>query len=88
MGRRLENELEPRQRQHIMHAFTVAVKAFVARSSGPDVRQALDSILRDQWIIAMADEIIHNMIEGSHTLVPEDIDDTKAYKLIHIPQCN
>ena len=31
----------------------------------------------------MADEIIHNMIEGSHTLVPEDIDDTKAYKLIH-----
>ena len=66
-----------------MHAFTVAVKAFAARSSGPDVRQALDSILRDQWIIAMADEIIHNMIEGSHTLVPKDIDDTKAYKLIH-----
>ena len=33
MGRRLENELEPRQRQHLMHAFTVAVKAFAARSS-------------------------------------------------------
>ena len=50
-----------------MPAFTVAIKAFAARS-----------ILRDQLIMAMAGEIIHNMMEGSHTLVLEDIDDTKA----------
>ena len=31
----------------------------------------------------MADEILENMINGTKTLVPEDIDKTKAYKLIH-----
>ena len=66
-----------------INAFTVAIKAFVARASGPEVREALNSILRDQWIIAMADEIIDGMINTSKTLVPEEIDKSKAYKLIH-----
>ena len=70
-------------REAIIRAFTAAVKAFAARASGPDVRKALESILRDQWIIAMADEIIDNMINSTRTLVPEEIDRSKAYKLIH-----
>ena len=83
MSRRAESTLEPHQTQAIVHGFSAAVKAFVTRSSGPDVRQALDSVLRDQWIIAMADEIIENMMNATQTLVPEDIDESKAYKLIH-----
>ena len=31
----------------------------------------------------MADEIIDNMINSTRTLVPEEIDRSKAYKLIH-----
>ena len=82
-SRRAESTLEPHQTQAIVHGFSAAVKAFVARSSGPAVRQALDFVLRDQWIIAMADEIIENMMNTTQTLVPEDIDESKAYKLIH-----
>ena len=82
--------LEPHQRENIVNAFAAAVKAFAAavkafaaRTSGPDVKKALESALRDQWIIAMADEIHENMINGTKTLVLEDIDKTKVYKLIH-----
>ena len=56
MHKRLEGELEPRQKINIVNAFTAAVKAFAARASGPDVKSALESALRDQWIIAMAEE--------------------------------
>ena len=38
---------------------------------------------RDQWIVAMADEIIDGMINTSKTLIPEDIDESKEYKFIH-----
>ena len=60
MNRRLEEELEPHQRENIVNAFAAAVKAFAARTSGPDIKKALESALRDQWIIAMADEILKN----------------------------
>ena len=83
LSRHLEKTSDPQQTEDNVHAFSVAVKALAARTSGPNVQQALDSILRDQWINAMADEIIHGMIESSRTLVPEDIDESKAYKLIH-----
>ena len=66
-----------------VRAFSAAVKAFAAKASGPEVKEALDSGIRDQWIMAMADEIIENMIKSTRTLVPEDIDFSKPYHLIH-----
>ena len=83
MSRREADELPIASHVAIIRASVAAIKAFAARASGPDVRQALESILRDQWIIAMTEEIIDNMINSTQTLVPEEIDRSKAYKLIH-----
>ena len=47
------------------------------------MKEALESGIRDQWIVAMADEIIDNMINSTRTSVPEDIDFSKPYHLIH-----
>ena len=54
-----------------------------ARASGPTVKEALESRLRDQWIMAMVDEIIETMLNTTKTLRPEDIHESKEYKLIH-----
>ena len=60
-----------------------AVKVFLARAGGPTVQEALESGIRDQWIDTMFDEIVEGMFNTSHTLAPEDIDESKPYKLIH-----
>ena len=64
-------------------AYLVSIKAFAARSSGPNVSQALESYLRDQWIDEMHREIIDSMLIETKTLREEDIDDSKPYRLIH-----
>ena len=60
-----------------------AVKVFLARAGGPTVQEALESGIRDQWIETMFDEIVEGMFNTSRTLEPEDIDQSKPYKLIH-----
>ncbi len=62
---------------------STTVKAFLARAGGPKVYQALDSSMRDQWITAMYEEIVETMLNTTRTLVPEDIDESKPYHLIH-----
>lgn len=44
----------------------------------PDIRKALESISRDQWINTTADEIIDNMINSTRTLVPEEVECSKS----------
>ena len=68
---------------HPVRAYSVAVKAFAARASGPTVKEALESKLRDQWIIAMSDEIIETMLGSTMTLRPEEINENEDFKLIH-----
>ena len=44
-----------------------AVKVFLAKAGGPDVRQALSSGMRDQWITAMFEEIVDTMLNSTRT---------------------
>ena len=67
----------------IIKAYSVAVKAYLARAGGPKVHEALRSRLRDQCIDEMHREIIDSMINSTRTLRPEVIDESKPYKLIH-----
>ena len=80
---RLQDDLETDVVEEVVRAYSAAVKAYAARASGPKVHEALASNLRDQWIVAMADEIIDTMLNSTMTLKPEDIDESKDYKLIH-----
>ncbi len=77
------SELEEYVEAQVVRVYAAAVKAYAARASGPTVKEALESRLRDQWIMAMVDEIIETMLNTTKTLRPEDIDESKEYKLIH-----
>ena len=66
-----------------VHVYTVSIKAYIARSGGPTVREALESSLRDQWINEMRREIIDSMLNTTGTLRPEVIDKSKPYHFIH-----
>ena len=97
--RRTWDELPPppttrsraRTEQSAIHVFRVeiddgetkAVKVFAAKSAGPTVQQALESAIRDQWVMEMHREIVESMITTTRTLVEEDIDTSKPYLLIH-----
>ena len=78
-----ENDPEDHVDTQAVRAYAVAVKAYAARASGPTVKEALESRLRDQWIMAMSDEIIGTMLDSTMTLRPEEIDESKDLKLIH-----
>lgn len=66
-----------------VNVYTVSIKAYAARASGPQVKEALESFIRDQWIDEMHREIIDSMLNTTQTLREEDIDESKPYYLIH-----
>ena len=63
-----DDDLETDVVEEVVRAYSAAVKAYAARASGPKVHEALASNLRDQWIVAMADEIIDTMLNSTMTL--------------------
>ena len=73
---RLRQDSEDDIVEEVVRVYSAAVKAYAARASVSKVHEALASSLRDQWIIAMADEISETMINTTRTLKPEDIDTT------------
>ena len=75
----------------IIHAFKVeiddgstkAIKVFAVRVSGLNVQEALNSSIRDLWVMEMHREVVESMIVTTRTLVPEKIDKSKPYLLIN-----
>ena len=70
-------------RREIEKAVTETIKVMLARASGPKVDEALLSPIRDMWADAMYKEVIDSMLNTTKSLCPEDIDESKPYRIIH-----
>ena len=70
-------------RREIEKAVTEAIRVMLARASGPKVDEALLSPIRDMWVDAMYKEVIDSMLNTTKSLCPEDIDESKPYRVIH-----